>query len=84
MPDGRQKKMGSISNEWFQNRNVLNWIVENVGLGTDEKDIIIHREGNVVEVFDSTDIERLKQGIKYLNGRYSFEGSLIDVLEKEG
>jgi ParB-like chromosome segregation protein Spo0J len=84
MPDGRQKKMGSVSTEWFQNRNVLSWIVENVGLGTDEKDIIIHREGNVVYVFDSTDIEQLGQGIKYLVNRYSFEGSLINVLEKEG
>ena len=84
MPDGRQKKKGSISTNWFQNRNVLSWIVENVGLGTDIKDIIIHREGNVVQVFDSTNLERLREGIKYLVNRYSFEGSFFDVIEKEG
>jgi len=83
MPDGRQKKMGSISNEWFQNKNVLQWIIENVGLGVDEKDIVIHREGNIVKVFDSTDIERLKQGIKYLVDKYSFQGSLMDIVERK-
>jgi hypothetical protein len=83
MPDGRQKKLGSISNEWFQNKNVLQWIIENVGLGVDEKDIVIHREGNIVKVFDSTDIERLKQGIKYLVDKYSFQGSLMDIVERK-
>lgn len=83
MPDGRQKKMGSISNEWFQNKNVLHWIIENVGLGIDEKDIVIHREGNIVKIFDSTNIERLRQGVRYLVDKYSFQGSLMDVIGKE-
>lgn len=83
MPDGRQKKMGSISNEWWQNKNVLQWIIEGVGLGVDEKDIIIHREGNIVKIFDSTNVEGLRQGVRYLVDRYSFQGSLMDVIEKE-
>ena len=83
MPDGRQKKMGSISNDWFQNKNVLNWIIESVGLGTEEKDIVIHREGNIVKVFDSTNVEALKGAIRYLMDRYSFTGNLIDVLAED-
>ena len=40
MPDGRQKKMGSIAANWYENRNILCWIIGNVGLGVDEKDIV--------------------------------------------
>ncbi len=81
MPDGRQKKMGSISSNWYQNKNVLCWIIENVGLGTEEKDIVIHREGNKVSVFDSDNPEPLKGAIRYLVDRYSFTGSLMDAFE---
>jgi ParB-like chromosome segregation protein Spo0J len=83
MPDGRKKKMGSISAEWFKNKNVLSWIVENVGLGIEEKDIVIHRQGNQVFVFDSDNVEELRNGIKYLVNRYSFSGSLMTVLAED-
>lgn len=83
MPDGRQKKMGSISNDWYQNKNILDWIIENIGLGIEEKDIVIHREGNQVFVFDSDHVDNLRKSIRYLVDRYSFTGSLMRELTEE-
>jgi ParB/RepB/Spo0J family partition protein len=83
MPDGRQKKMGSIDSKWYQNRNILCFIIENVGLGVEEKDIVIHRDGNQVFVFDSDHIDELKKGIRYLVDRYSFTGSLMDAFVED-
>lgn len=42
MPNGSKKEM-RISNDWFKNKNLLAWIMENIELGIDQEDTVINK-----------------------------------------